>query len=848
MVLQGKRGMLGTGGVKNALLGTKVRRGLLSNEPPAFNPVTQTGAITYLADNSNEVNSCAVSWTTTGRYFSCANNSSNAIGDFDWWWAGWAFVTDDTTNRTLFSKQATPITGVKGAWILFNINPNDKFLFIAGNNTGTTATVGTSATSLNAWHFVMAYHDSVNNVIAISLDGGAFTTTAFSAGLATNADVVFIGTQDTSSTAIFSGRMQGITFGSQPPTGIAALATAIRDALYNSGNGILFSQLTATQIAAWGMQSWYDFSGPSVLTVDRLNNSNLSNTGPVPAGAAHVAGTPFFLGDAVTEWDDQTGHSNNATPVSNALCPGFFPQSLNNLSGISFDGATQYYQIGTAATWKFLHDGTGMTFILVATATLAQDGFLAATEGAASGPPGILVERINSSSSLRFFVNNNSANIVQITAAGFPLNVPTIIIITFQAGTNGANVYINGSLAATGTASGVPSSSNPGNTLFLGAPGDLTPSNIFFGGTIYACEAINQVLSPVQVTRANAFFTSRYGLNVPVSMPASNRQLLATGFDTPGADYAAFPVGLHKCFNGDLVATYYRGSSHNNDSDGYMTMRRSTDGGTTWGAESTLLAHASNTPGGNTFTNLANGTRIVGVYIRQNYSPAPTVKLFFWYSDDNLNTFSTPNDITSAVSYTNFVAPGSYIVELTPGGRLIMPVYGNNTGQGFYTLQILYSDNGGTTWAVLANVPASSIVLPQEPQLGKLQDGRLMLLIRDTPTATIYLTYSSDGGSTWTPISAVFSGVAWPRWTQMTNGSIIVLTRHADPSQTNEYGVYRLSWNNGLTWGPEQYLDPSITGFSLYGAAIELTPNYLGVSWSEEINTGRALVQYLNLG
>src|SRR4029077_5307560 len=129
---------------------------------------------------------------------------------------------------------------------------------------------------------------------------------------------------------------------------------------------------------------------------------------------------------------------------------------------------------------------------------------------------------------------------------------------------------------------------------------------------------------------------------------------------------------------------------------------------------------------------------------------------------------------------------------------------------------------------------------------GMLQDGRLMMLIRDDPTKKVYVTYSSDGGSTWTPLAAVFQGLGWPRWTQLTNGSIFVITRHVDLVEADDYAVYRISWNNGASWGPEQLVDPSLLGFMLYGAAIELSPNVLGLAWAMELTISTTKVQWVN--
>ena len=166
--------------------------------------------------------------------------------------------------------------------------------------------------------------------------------------------------------------------------------------------------------------------------------------------------------------------------------------------------------------------------------------------------------------------------------------------------------------------------------------------------------------------------------------------------------------------NGDLLTAYFRGAGHDT-SDGLLVQRRSTDGGTTWATETTFVDNSGNAPGGATFTTLANGTRVVGTFLRQYYGSGLSVRLFFWYSDDCGATWSSPVEISSAGGFTKFIISGSRVVELTPGGRLVFPVYGQNTGQDTYALKILCSDDGGATWGLLTTVSNGGQQRPEEP-------------------------------------------------------------------------------------------------------------------------------------
>ncbi len=88
---------------------------------------------------------------------------------------------------------------------------------------------------------------------------------------------------------------------------------------------------------------------------------------------------------------------------------------------------------------------------------------------------------------------------------------------------------------------------------------------------------------------------------------------------------------------------------------------------TTWGAEATFIANANPvSPGGVSFTNLANGT-MACIYITIGNTTGFAVRIYFMYSGDSGVTWSTPLDITASTGYSGASIIGSYVTELTPG-------------------------------------------------------------------------------------------------------------------------------------------------------------------------------------
>ncbi len=178
----------------------------------------------------------------------------------------------------------------------------------------------------------MCYYDSVGGAIGISLDNKAFVTAAApTGGLASATSLLLVGA-DTGPTNFMKGRVRRLlTFRHFAARGSRGRSTAtIRNTLWNSGTGLLFQSITPTQVASWGMQSWYDFAGPNTLTQDRLNNSNLTNNGGVTTGTGWISDSPYFAGDAITQWNDQTANALNAArPASLATSPAYAPLSIS---------------------------------------------------------------------------------------------------------------------------------------------------------------------------------------------------------------------------------------------------------------------------------------------------------------------------------------------------------------------------------------------------------------------------------------------------------------------------------------------------------------------------------------
>ena len=229
------------------------------------------------------------------------------------------------------------------------------------------------------------------------------------------------------------------------------------------------------------------------------------------------------------------------------------------------------------------------------------------------------------------------------------------------------------------------------------------------------------------------------------------------------------------------------------------------------------------------------------IYKKMNEANMPFVTSYLVYSDDEAKTWSTPRDITAMVGrQAHFGASeGRQLTKgkhtgrlLLPGSRMDLDSTGNITHK---HLGVWLSDDHGETWR-LADVPmASEINTPRnassEARVTELANGRLLYNQRTRNTGR-HLSWSEDGGSTWTPTRQGAELKA-----SQCNGSMITL-RDTKGQLTNTVlfsipspsgrsnGVVYISHDGGKTW---PIVNNVIAGNFAYSALIQLDDKTVGL-------------------
>jgi sialidase-1 len=210
-----------------------------------------------------------------------------------------------------------------------------------------------------------------------------------------------------------------------------------------------------------------------------------------------------------------------------------------------------------------------------------------------------------------------------------------------------------------------------------------------------------------------------------------------------------------------------------------VVLRRSSDGGCTWGPLSVVAAGDGDTRGNPApvvdprtgaivlVTSYNSGVVTEGQIMRGEVTPEQSRRVFVQRSWDDGRTFTAPRDITGEVKLPSWrwyaTGPG-HAVALTRGpyaGRLVIPANhsaapaagSTDTGQEakYYGGHALYSDDGGDTWRLgFVDATYDGVDNANESTAAELPDGRLYFSSRDqlgTSTGNRLDTYSSDGGT-----------------------------------------------------------------------------------------------------
>ena len=280
-----------------------------------------------------------------------------------------------------------------------------------------------------------------------------------------------------------------------------------------------------------------------------------------------------------------------------------------------------------------------------------------------------------------------------------------------------------------------------------------------------------------------------------------------------------------------------RGDAGNID----LVLKRSHDGGKTWGEQQLVWDDAEHTCGNPCpVVDQATGDIILLLTWNrgddhENKIKAGTAKdirrVFVTRSKDDGITWEKPVDITASAKdkewrwYATGPGVGIQMREGKLKGRLVIPCdYSTPTGE--YRSHSIHSDDGGKTWATGGTIGPNV----NECQVVELPGGKLMMNLRNyakAPNAKRRaISMSDDGGATWAPVTYDATLIE-----SICQASIIRLNHAAGAEQgvllfsnpasekSRDHMTVRLSRDGGKTWPVSKVL---FEGPAAYSNLIEL--------------------------
>ena len=176
--------------------------------------------------------------------------------------------------------------------------------------------------------------------------------------------------------------------------------------------------------------------------------------------------------------------------------------------------------------------------------------------------------------------------------------------------------------------------------------------------------------------------------------------------------------------------------------------RRSIDIGNTWSAPRVLQESTGKM---NVMSvslrrlNESNGDTLAMFYLQKN--SYDDLQAYVCFSQDDAKTFGEPVRITTEPGY--HVMNNDRVVQLS-SGRLLAPIASTPDVHkiNHFVSSCWLSDDGGKTWRKGKGQVDQAKRGAMEPEVIELDDGRVMMIVR-TQLGYIAMSYSRDGGDTW---------------------------------------------------------------------------------------------------
>ncbi len=258
-----------------------------------------------------------------------ANNAATVQVTTTFLWAAWLRFDTDDALQVVVCKGALNDSNTE--YCIFR-GSNNKLNFAIGNGS-TSTSIYSSALSGATWYFVAAWYDAATETIKLQLDDGTPVSGDWTGGTQQNATKLFIGS-NVGASMFLGARLDSLMLFKPSASDIPAIVTA----MYNSGDGVLASDITASQRTTWGATCAWDVGEAAGSNrVDSWASVALAETGGTIARNGGVPRGVAAVDDMVSYW---AGVGNDASQTVFAKRPTYA------VTAVTADGVDDLLAVG----------------------------------------------------------------------------------------------------------------------------------------------------------------------------------------------------------------------------------------------------------------------------------------------------------------------------------------------------------------------------------------------------------------------------------------------------------------------------------------------------------------------
>lgn len=395
-------------------------------------------------------------------------------------------------------------------------------------------------------------------------------------------------------------------------------------------------------------------------------------------------------------------------------------------------------------------------------------------------------------------------------------------------------LWVDGVQAATGPAVAGSLSERVSFQVHLGERQDYLQR---FDGTFDEIRLYRRALTTAeldQVRLSNADIRSGQVLRLPLDqLTGVHGGCTSVPYVSDTEGYHTFRIPAVVETKNDTVLAFAEGRVESSGDSGAIrvVLRRSTDGGCTWGPLTVVSDNGDATAGNPASVVLPNGdivlltTRNGRVSEKEimsgTVSPADSRRVFVQRSKDNGRTWSAEQEITSVAKKADWrwyaTGPGHAIVLrhgrhagriVVPANHSVAPPAGSTdigTEAKYYGGHDLVSDDGGRTWRIgFTEDRIDTAVASNETTVAELPDGRLYFNSRNQGSANNRVdAYSTDGGTSLAAPYQPQPGLTIPKVQanvlQTSKPDLLLFSGPSDATARKAMAI-RVSSDRGRTW------------------------------------------------